>query len=200
MLSGSGVDRRLPLAFFLLLIASTAPRALPRRAALTIGLAVAVIFAARMAVIEKVWLDASRIYAADIAAIDTLPEGAKLAVAYPDRETNAGGIPELHVATLAAMRREAFVPTLFAYASQQPIALRPPYDALAGATSPNWIWGGFVEGNATERAASVAVLKDYDYVVFASRDPFTVPANACLTPMPSPPRFRLFKLRQAETC
>jgi hypothetical protein len=200
MLSGSGVDRRLPLAFFLLLIASTAPRALPRRAALTIGLAVAVIFAARMAVIEKVWLDASSIYAADIAAIDTLPEGAKLAVAYPDRETNAGGIPELHVATLAAMRREAFVPTLFAYASQQPIALRPPYDALAGATSPNWIWGGFVEGNATEHAASAAVLKDYDYVVFASRDPFTVPANACLVPMQSPPRFRLFKLRQAETC
>ena len=200
MLSGSGVDRRLPLALFLLLIAATAPRGLPRRAALMIGIAVAAISIARMAVIEKMWLDASRIYAADIAAIDTLPEGAKLAVAYPDRETNAGGIPELHVATLATMRREAFVPTLFAYASQQPITLRPPYDALAGATSPNWIWDGFVAGNATERTASAAVLKDYDYVAFASRDAFTVPANSCLVPLPSPPHFRLFKLRQSETC
>ncbi|MFZ2007509.1 MAG: hypothetical protein WAV02_20660, partial [Stellaceae bacterium] len=200
MLSGSGVDRRLPLALFLLLIAATAPHRLPRRAALTIGIAVAAIFIARMAVIEKVWLDASRAYAADIAAIDTLPGSAKLAVAYPDRETNAGGIPELHVATLAAMRREAFVPTLFAYSSQQPIALRPPYDALAGATSPNWIWGGFVEGTATERAASAAVLKDYDFVVFAARDPFTVPANACLVPTPSPPHFRLFRLRSDAAC
>lgn len=201
MLSGSGVDRRLPIALFLLLIAATAPVVpLPRRAALAIGIAVATIFIARMSLIEKTWLDASRVYAADIAAIDTLPEGAKLAVAYPDRETNAGGIPELHVAPLAAMRREAFVPTLFAYASQQPITLRPPYDALAGATSPNWIWGGFVAGNATERAASAAVLKDYDYVAFASRDPFTVPPSDCLIPLPSPAHFRLFKLRQADAC
>ncbi len=200
MLSGSGVDRRLPLALFLLLIAATAPRALPRRAALAIGLAATVVFAARMAVIEKVWLDASRTYAADIAAIDTLPEGAKLAVAYPDRETNAGGVPELHVATLAVMRRETFVPTLFAYASQQPIALRQPYRDLARATSPNWIWDGFVEGNATERAASAALLKDYDFVVFADRDLFTVPPSSCLIAMPSPPHFRLFRLRSGETC
>lgn len=200
MLSGSGVDRRLPIALFLLLIAATAPRALPRRAAVIVAIAVAVIFAARMAVIEKVWLDASRIYSADIAAIDTLPERTKLAVAYPDRETNAGGIPQLHAATLAAMRREAFVPTLFAYASQQPITLRAPYDGLAASTSPNWIWDGFVEGNATERAASASSLNDYDFVVFAARDPFTVPANACLSPLPSPPNFRLFKLRRDETC
>lgn len=200
MLSGSGVDRRLPIALFLLLIAATAPRALPRRGAVIVAIAVAVVFAARMAVIEKVWLHASRIYSADIAAIDTLPEGTKLAVAYPDRETNAGGIPQLHVATLAAMRREAFVPTLFAYASQQPITLRPPYDALAASTSPNWIWDGFVEGNATERAAAAPSLNDYDFVVFAARDPFTVPANACLSPLPSPPNFRLFKLRRDKTC
>jgi hypothetical protein len=199
MLSGSGVDRRLPVAIFLLLVGASTP-ALPRRASVAIGAAIAAIFLLRMVAIERVWLEADRVYRADIAAIDLLPEHAKLAVAFPPRDIHADAVPELHVAPLAAARREAFVPTVFAYASQQPLALRPPYDALAGATSPNWIWGGFVDGNAVQRAAAAAVLKDYDFVVFADRNPFKVPANACLVPLPSPPRFQLFKLRQGEAC
>jgi hypothetical protein len=199
MLSGSGVDRRLPVAIFLLLVGATAP-ALPRRAGVAIAAAVAAIFLMRMTAIERVWLEASRLYSADIAAIDLLPEHAKLAVAFPPSDIHAEAIPQLHVATLAAVRRKAFVPTIFAYVSQQPLAVRPPYDALAGATSPNWIWGGFVEADAVQRAAAAAILKDYDFVVFADHNPFKAPANACLAPLPSPPRFQLFKLRQGEAC
>ena len=186
-------------AIFLLLVSASAP-VLPRRADLAIGLAIAAIFLLRMAAIERVWLEASRLYSADLAALDLLPEHAKLAVAFLPRDIHAEAIPELHVATLAAARREAFVPTVFAYASQQPLAVRPPYDALAGATSPNWIWDGFVEGDATKREAAAAVLKDYDFVVFADRDPFKVPANACLSPLPSPPRFQLFRLTHDKGC
>lgn len=199
MFSGSGVDRRLPVAIFLVLIGAGAPM-LSRRAALIAGVAIAVVFAVRMAVIERVWLTASRRYSADIAAIDRLPEGAKLAVAYPPRDVNAEPIPELHVATLAAAQRGAFVPTIFAYPSQQPLALRPPYAALAGVTSPNWIWDGYAGGDAAPRAAAAAVLKDYDFVVFVDRDPVTMPANACLAPLPSPPRFRLFRLTHDKGC
>ncbi|HTW50631.1 MAG TPA: hypothetical protein VME45_01905 [Stellaceae bacterium] len=199
MLSGSGVDRRLPVAIFLLLVGASTP-GLPRRAGVAIAAAIGAIFLLRMAAIERVWLEASRLYRADIAAIDLLPEHAKLAVAFPPGDIHAAAIPELHVATVAAARREAFVPTVFAYASQQPLAMRPPYDALAGATSPNWIWDGFVEGEAVPRAAAAAALKDYDFVVFADRNPFKVPNNACLAPLPSPSRFQLFKLRQGEAC
>jgi len=199
MASGSGVDRRLPVAILLLLVGASAPR-LPRRPAIAVSMAIFAVFIARMAVIEGVWLKAGRLYAADIAAIDSLPEGAKLAVAYPDRETNAGGIPQLHVATLAVARRDAFVPTIFAYASQQPLALRPPYAALAGATSPSWIWDGFVAGDETARAAALVALRHYDFIVFADRDPFAVRPSDCLTPLPSPPRFQLFKVRPEATC
>jgi hypothetical protein len=199
MMSGSGVDRRLPVALFLVLIAATAP-VLPRRPALMIGIAAAAVFAARMAVIEAVWLNADRIYTDDIAVIDSLPQSAMLAVAYPPRDVNAGAIPELHVATLAAARREAFVPTIFAYATQQPLALRPPYDQLAGATSPNWIWDGFVGRDAMAREAVATVLRDYDFVVFTDRDPFSVPPSACLEPMRSTPRFQLFALRHDRAC
>jgi hypothetical protein len=194
MMTGSGVDRRIPVALFLLLIAASAPN-LPPRAARLVGIAVAAMFIARMAVIEAVWLQADRLYAADIAVIDTLPQRAKLAVGYPSRDVNAGAIPQLHVATLAAARREAFVPTIFAYRTQQPLVLRPPYDTLAARTSPSQLWAAFVDGDAEARAAVAPVLRAYDFVVFADRDPFAVPADRCLKPMSSVPRFQLFALQ-----
>ena len=195
MMTGSGVDRRLPVVLFLVLVAASAPT-LPRRAAIVVSVAAAAMFAARIAVIERVWREADRVYTADFAVIDTLAKGAKLAVAYPPRDVNAGAIPELHVATLAAARREAFVPTVFAYATQQPIDLLPPYDRLAAATSPNWIWDGFVAGNEAERAASSLVLKNYDFVVFTDRVPFTVPPDKCLGSQAATPRFQLFAIRK----
>jgi hypothetical protein len=195
VMTGSGVDRRLPIALFLLLIASSAP-ALSRRWALAVGVAAGAMFVVRMAVIEAVWLHADRVYAADIAAIDSLPQGAKIAVAYPPLDVNAGAIPELHVATLAVARRDAFVPTLFAYPTQQPIALRAPYDALAGSTSSNWIWDGFVGGDAQQRAASALVLREYDFVVFTDREPFTVPPDKCLEPRAATRTFQLFAVRE----
>ena len=199
--SGSGADHRVPVALFLLLIAATWPSApLPRRAALAIGIAAAAVFAARMTVIEAVWLKADTVYAADIAAIDSLPQSAKLAVAFPPREVNAGGIPQLHVATLAAARRAAFVPTVFANAAQQPLALRPPYDALAVATSPAQLWSAFVERDAAAQAQAAPVLRNYGFIAFASRVPFTVAARPCLEKLPSPPRFQLFALRDNESC
>ncbi|HTZ37057.1 MAG TPA: hypothetical protein VMB84_13585 [Stellaceae bacterium] len=200
MLTGSGADRRLPVALFALVVAATAPLPLPRRTALSIGIAAGVLFAVRMAVIEAVWLKSDAVYAGDIAALDRLPEGARLAVAYPAGDVHAGDIPLLHVATLAAARREAFVPTLFAYAGQQPIALRPPVAALAGATSPNWLWSGLVEGDAATLAASAPVLRDYDFVVFTDRRPFAVPSRPCLRALPSPADFRVFALDHAAPC
>src|SRR5665213_3044529 len=197
--SGSGADHRLPIALFLLLIAASAP-VLPRRPALVIGGAVTALFVARMVAIETVWLKAGRLYAADIAAIDRLPEGARLAVAFPAREINAGGVPQLHVATLAAARREAFVPTLFAYATQQPLVPRPPYDALAAATSPEALWSAFVAGDVAAQAQVAPVLRDYDFVVFADREAFSVPPRPCLHAVTSPPNFQLFALTRDESC
>jgi hypothetical protein len=194
LMTGSGVDRRLPTALFLLLIAAATPH-LPPRAARLVAAGVAVLFVVRMAVIEIVWVAADRRYADDIAVLDRLPAGARLAVAYPPRDVNAGMIPELHVATLAVARREAFVPTLFAYPTQQPLAMRTPYDAIAARTSPSALWAAFVIGDAAARAAAAPVLKGYDFIVFADREPFAVPPRACLAPVAATARFQLLSLR-----
>jgi hypothetical protein len=73
--------------------------------------------------------------------------------------------------------------------------LRPPYDTLAGRTSPAQLWAAFVEDDSSARAAAAPALRDYDFIVFADRDPFAVPADACLTPVSSTPRFQLFALK-----
>jgi hypothetical protein len=132
--------------------------------------------------------------------LDALPAGAKLAVAYPPRDIHAGEIPQIHVPTLAVARREAFVPTLFAYATQQPLELRPPYAALAAATSPAALWAGFVDGDGEAQARIGAALRDYDFVVFTDRDNFTVPPRPCLRAMPSTASFQLFALRRGQDC
>jgi hypothetical protein len=199
ILSGSGADHRLPVALFLLLIAATNP-SLPRRPALVIGIAAAVIFGARMAAIEAAWLKSDGIYAGDIAAIDSLPEGAKLAVAFPPSEVNAGGIPQLHIATLAAARRGAFVPTIFAGPTQHPLMLRPPYDQLAAAAAADALWVAFIDDDNAAQVQVASVLREYDFIVFVDRGAFTVPARSCLRPMPSPLNFQLFALGRDVAC
>ena len=138
---GSNVDHRLPTAWFLLLIASSTPWFPTRRFAIAIGLVAGSMLVIRTAVIEHVWRQADEVYSADLIGIDALPRGAKLAVAIPPDGIQLMSVPEVHLPTLAISRREAFVPTLFAYPGQQPVALRPSYAALADAVTPQAFLG-----------------------------------------------------------
>lgn len=200
MLSGSGADHRLAPAIFVLLVASAAPRWPSRRAAACVAGTVAVMLGARMVVIEAVWLRADRIYRKDLAAIDKLPNGAKLAVAFPPDAVAAGSIPELHVPTLAVWRRQAFVPTLFAYPAQQPIAVSPPYAALAAATSGGELWKALHDGGGTARQHTASTLARYDFIAFVDRTPFRVPAQPCLHPFALTPTLQIFAVAHRRAC
>jgi hypothetical protein len=197
--TGSGADHRIPLALFLLLVTAAAPRFANRKAALLVMAAVAAVIVGRLAVIEAVWRQADRIYAADIAGLDALPIGSKLAVGYPAAAINATAIPELHLPVLAVARRAAFVPTLFAAAAQQPIALRPPYDRLAAAAPPGLLWAAFADGSGAARAQLAGVLAEYDAIVFVDRQPFQLPPHSCLAPLLVRPTFQLFALQRGCT-
>ena len=197
---GSGTDHRLPVALFLLLIAASAPRFPNRRVAAAIGVATAVLLVVRLAVIEYVWLQADRVYAADLAGIDALPRGARLAVAYPASAINFAPIPEVHLALLAVARREAFVPTLFAYEGQQPVALRPPYTALADAATPQDFWA-IVRGgrDIAETAGLMRVLRQYDFVAVVG-GPRDTPRPACLQSFFKQPNFEILEVRHTTAC
>jgi hypothetical protein len=186
---------------FLLLIAASAPIFPNRRTAAAIGTAAAALLVTRMAVIEYVWLRADRVYSADLAGIDMLPRGAKLAIAYPASAVNFAPVSVVHLALLAVARREAFVPTLFANKGQQPIALKPPYDMLADAATPQDLWAVIVAGrDAAKTAGLPRVLQQYDFVAVTGGEPSDVPPTQCLRPFFRQPTFEIFTVLHDAGC
>jgi hypothetical protein len=193
--SGSGADHRLPVAMFLLLIAASAAEFPNRRTAAAVGAVAAVLLVVRLAVIEYVWLRADRIYSADLAGIDMLPRGAKLAVAYPASAVNFAPVPEVHLAALAVARRDAFVPTLFAYEGQQPIALKPSHAVLANPATPQELWDVVVAGRNTPK-----VLQRYDFLAVTGGRPPSVPPTPCLRPFFGQSTFEIFRILHDAAC
>ena len=200
MYGGSGVDHRLPIAWFLLLIASSAPRFPTRRLATAIGFVAGSMLVIRLAVIEHVWRQANEVYSADLIGIDALPRGVKVAVAIPPDAIHLVSIPEVHLPTLAISRREAFVPTLFAYWGQQPIAVRTSYAALADAAPPQLFWAGLTGGDTAKLRQLLPVLQQYDYVALTGGRPVDVLPNPCLTKFYWQPSFQIFAVLHDPGC
>ena len=200
MYGGSGADHRLPIALFLLLIAASAPRFPTPRVAAAIGFVAAAVLVVRLGLIEWVWREANEIYSADLAGIDALPRGSKLAVAQPAGLFHIVPAPEVHLAVLAIPRRQAFVPTLFAIPGQQPVALRPAFAALAEAAQPQRLWAALVDGDAAGRAGLPTSLGRYDFVVFTDNRLFQVPSNPCLASFFARPTFQIFAVVRDLDC
>jgi len=197
---GSNVDHRLPTAWFLLLIASSAPQFPTRRIAIAIGLVAGSMLVIRTAVIEHVWRKAGEIYSADLIGIDALPRGVKLAVAIPADAIHLVPVPEVHLPALAISRRKAFVPTLFAYPGQQPIVLRTSYAALADVVPPQAFWAGLTGGGNAEMTQLLPVLQQYDYVALTGGGPIDVPPNRCLAEFYRQPSFQIYAVVHDPDC
>jgi hypothetical protein len=106
----------------------------------------------------------------------------------------------VHFPALAVARRDAFVPTLFAYSGQQPIAVNTAYAALANAATPQRFWAGLAGGSATEMAALLPVLQQYDYVAVTGGGPMNVPPNRCLQEFFRRPTFQILSIRHDRLC
>jgi hypothetical protein len=154
----------------------------------------------RLAVIERVWRQADEVYSADLIGIDALPRGIKLAVAIPPDAIHLVSVPEVHLPALAISRREAFVPTLFAYPGQQPIALQTSYAALADAAPPQLFWAVLIGGDTAEIKQLLPVLQEYDYVVLTGGGPVDVPPNRCLGKVYRRPSFQIFAVLHDPGC
>jgi hypothetical protein len=196
---GSGLDHRLPVAIWLLLMGGTEPCFREQRTALAIGVVAAILLAIRLAIIEHVWLRADGIYSADLIGIDALPEGARFAVALPKGATHLVPVPEVHLPALAVARRDVFVPTLFAYAGQQPISFNPPFAALAGAATPERLWSALVAGDRVEKAL-LPVLQQYDFIAMTGDGTVALPPSACFGRFFQQPTFQIVKVLRDPGC
>ncbi|HEV2673369.1 MAG TPA: hypothetical protein VGV37_02440 [Aliidongia sp.] len=192
LLGGSGVDHRLPIMLALLLVAAIRPLGWSRRAGLAVGLGLFALFAVRLALVERAWLQADRIYRPILAAFDRLPRGVRLAVASGPDAVGAGAAPLLHLPTYAIITADAFVPTEFTYAGQQPLALTLPFARLAATAEPDDLWAGLVAGVAAKRPGALAALGEYDALAVIDRRPVPVLALPCLTTLYAMAQFRLY--------
>lgn len=192
--TASGADHRIPLLLGLVLVASsewTVPRAAARRAFLAAALA---LFVIRLGVVAAMWRDSDELYASLLPALDGLAAGSRVAVAYPPDALNSTAAPLAHFPTLAIVRRDAFVPTLFAFATQQPVALRPDYRALADRLPPERLWAALAAAAPPLDQGERAALRGYDYVAFVGRGPFMLAPRPELARVFAAPRFALMRV------
>jgi hypothetical protein len=132
--TGSGADARFLAAAVPLLLLSVRfrlPAPLARWALVCfLGLTLA-----RLGVITWEWTRASGQIAAQVALLDRVPVGARIypAVMEPDvSDYSKRDRCCFHAVHYATIRRQAFVPTLFAYPFQQPIRLKSPPTGAGG--------------------------------------------------------------------
>jgi len=197
---GSGVDHRLPVAFFLLLVAASAPRFPNPRIAAAIGVATVSVLVARLAVIEHTWRAADRVYLVDLSGIDALPRGSKLAIAHPADLFHVVPVPEVHLPALAIARRGVFVPTLFAIAGEQPVVLKQPFATLAAATQPQHLWATLMSGQTAGQQPLPAPLEHYDFLALIDKQPIQMPPNRCLMPRFAQPTLQIFTVVHDPGC
>ena len=197
---GSGADHRLPTAFLLLLVAASTPRFPSRRVAAVVGITAASVLIVRLGLIGQVWRETDRVYRADLAGIDALPRGVKLAVAHPEGLFHVARTPTVHLALIAIARRDAFVPTLFAIPGQQPVVLKPPFASLAQEAQPQILWAALVDGSAADRARPPIPLGDFDFVALTDKRPIRVPSSPCLAPFFMQPTFQIFAVVHNPEC
>jgi hypothetical protein len=196
-LTASGVDHRLPVLIALIVVASTDPRFPSVAFARRVGVAAAALFVLRMAVIVIAWQRSEPAYAEYRRALDLLPVGARVAVAHPDAMINVfrDSPPLAHFATMAVIRRDAFVPTLFAQPTQQPVLLVSKYRELADRAAAPQFWAALVETGSAHRDAVDAALCGYNFIVFVDRRPFHVGTAPALRPVAIYPTFQLYEVR-----
>ncbi len=190
--TASGADHRIPVMLGLVLVGSSRWAGPSLRAERLFLGAALLLFLLRLGVVALHWHASDRIYAGLLPALDALPVGSRLAVAYPPDALNSQPTPLAHFPLLAVVRRDAFVPTLFAFPTQQPVALAPRYRALRDRLPPERLWSAFIGGGPPLDAAERAALAQYDDIVFVGRAAFAAPAAQPLLPVFAAPRFALF--------
>lgn len=193
-LTGHGIDERLPPVIMLLLAAGTTSPNLTAVRVRTVALAGLALFLVRVGLVEADFELADQIYPRLAALLDQVPRGGRLAVAYGPYMIEPNGIPINHLPTLAVIRRDAFVTTLFTGSTQQPVGLTPAASALIGeADTGRATWAKLTEGDVNSELLRHA-LAGFDALVVLDGFPFAAPATPLLVPIGIEPNFALYRI------
>ena len=198
LFTAAGVERRIPLMIFLVLIGGSRWQAAFARREAFFMAGAAAMFAARLGVIVAVWHNAGKLYAELLPGFDTLPRGGCLAVGFGKDSIQVAKAPLTHFPVLALLRRDDFVTTLFAYPEQQPIALQPEAARLATLLTQDGLWYAFVENSTPLSPAASSALAECGHVAFVDPHPFALKNTAGLVPLFVTPRFKIYRVAAAS--
>jgi hypothetical protein len=95
----------------------------------------------------------------------------------------------VHFPCWAIIDRDAFVPTLFAYPTQQPVGFRPGYTEQPSVSA---LWSALVAADPAQPLPSS--LDAYDYVVLAAPTRFDVAERRGWVAQYQSPLFRIYRV------
>lgn len=193
LMTAHGIDERFTLAFMLLLAAGTVSIGTTAHAVRVAVLVGVTIFLARTAALEIDCERANQVYSRLVEMLDQVPRGGRLAVAFRTSEIGPSAIPINHIPTLAVLRRDAFVPTLFTYELQQPITLTSTAWPLQAAAAPVALWTALMAGQDGDEQLRTA-LAGFDALVALDPWPFSAPSHSFLVPVGIEPKFALYRV------
>ena len=179
------VDIRLPTALILLSIAGSTMAFRGKAWTGIVAGTLTVVFLIRMGYITDQWHVADRKYDEYLTAIDRVPDGATLfpTVVYPTQGHFPGAIPDFHVASWAVLKKSAFVPNIFAFPTQQPLAIRKPYRNLM---LSDWYF-------PRSEIPWDSILEQYQYVLLIRGKLLEHPVPSSLIPIFVGEDFQLYK-------
>jgi hypothetical protein len=161
LFSSGGASKRLMLPIAMLLVASTNWKIKQVSVKALLITLVTIIFVARIVVVEHFWRQQDRELTAYRNALKSLPVGARVFPAFefpPESTVNY----LTHVPSFAVIDRSAFVPTMFAYQTQQPMLFSKWATVLLHGEIPPKTW--FAQGEAPDWTL---VTGTYDYIFLA---------------------------------
>lgn len=197
LMTTSNVDRRLPIALALTLVAATRPMPTPGDARRTSMIAAVLIalFAGRMGLETLFWREQSAAMTELTPALALIEPGSSVVLGYPVRALQMvpRAAPIAHLPLMAVTGRDAFVPTFFANPAQQPVVLTPAAEALARDAKPDAVWRALVQEPDRPNPSVMAAIERYDYVLLLDHKPFEAPPRAWLAPLYERPNWRLYR-------
>lgn len=192
--SAAYADARLSIALIFLFIACTDLRmeiATAKSGKMLASFFVGV-FIARVGILQSHWWEFEKSFDQYMQALNKVPEGSKLFTAMADPDGSNSMSPVYHLPCMAIIKKSAFVPSLFAFPTAQPIALTPPYQALAKKTpGPDFLYKMAPPWNTP---LWHMLLRKYDYLLVVQGDKFKSAPPLSLKLVYAGQDFRLYKI------
>ena len=124
--------------------------------------AAAVVLSVRIALIQSIWASYQPTYQAVVDCVTQIQPGQRLFTAM-GHDNYESATPTMHLPPYAVIQKAAFVPSLFAFETQQPVQFQPAYQVTATETKRTVY-------NSRQSIPWETVLSQYDYVLLENSD------------------------------